>query len=144
MAVDIAPTLAMAAGARIPDTWEGQALSFDPPATERALFFPMQTHFSSHGKRAVALREGKLKYLYFPSKDRPGDPTGTQALFDLSVDPGERHNLADGSEDEWLGRVEDLWKRYGPMAVSSAAGLDRTVLEQLQGLGYVEVKKDEP
>ena len=134
--IDIAPTLASAARAGRPDGWVGERLGFEA-TPERPLFFPFITRFFERGKKAGALREGDLKYVYFPAKDRPGDDTAPQAVFDLARDPGERVNLSEGVPRDWRERMSRLWNQYGPRAESQDSTMDEDIREELKNLGYI-------
>jgi arylsulfatase A-like enzyme len=140
--LDLAPTIALAADAQLPSSWEGVPLSIDG-GEDRELFVPMLTFFTddaSRGQPASALREGSMKFVDYPPEQRHHDPQQGPALFDLSSDPHEEHNLLDGrSDEEWSQRVREYWSRFAPLGETGDAGLDEAALEELERLGYVGV-----
>ena len=141
--LDLAPTIALAADAQLPLSWEGVPLSVIGPSEERAMFVPMLTFFTEEvfrGRPASALREGSLKFVDYPPKQRRNDPQQGPALFDLSSDPHEEHNLLDAqTAEEWSERVREFWSRYAPLSAPDTATLDEAAIEELQRLGYVGV-----
>lgn len=95
-----------------PNPADGQsrwAQLVDParPTTERDLFFHFP-HYYSTTTPASAVRAGDWKLLHYYED-------GHRELYNLAVDPGEQHNLADeeaqrtadlaGRLDRWLGEV---------------------------------------
>ena len=54
-----------------------------------------------------AVRMGRYKTTWIPKPFGPG----TWELFDLSVDPGERHDLAE-KKPELLARLVKAWEDY--------------------------------
>jgi len=110
--LDVAPTLAAAAGAAADPGWEGldllPALTGAAPLAERPAF---AEGLSSGPLRAAAVL-GRLKLMVFNRQERfaPGDELQAHLwqqdlgrlarveLYDLARDPGERHNLAPAAE----------------------------------------------
>ena len=63
------------------------------------------TGWELFGRRAI--RQGDWKALYLPAPYGPG----TWQLYDLSIDPGEVHDLAASRPDK-LADLLELWDRY--------------------------------
>ena len=138
--VDIAPTITRAAGLVTPEAWVGLPLDLEPPTGVRPLFAPMRLRWfdqESTGEKAVALREGSLKYIDFPEGLRRFDPILGPALFDLATDPGETQNLLDPAEaPRWAERASELRARYGPLADATEVQVSEEALRELEKLGY--------
>ena len=138
--VDIAPTITRAVGLATPEAWVGLPLDLEPPTGERPLFAPMRMRWfdqESTGKKAVALREGSLKYIDFPEGLRRFDSISGPALFDLATDPGETQNLLDPAEAlRWAERASELRARYGPLAGATEVQVSEEALRELEKLGY--------
>ena len=158
--VDVAPTILDAIGAPPPSVSEGRSLQ--PMLTgddgDRDAF--AQTYY---GEGLVALRAGRLKYVFKPPYASPGTPrpasdpvlpeAAAEWLFDLGLDPGESTNLVETRAQEaaplrarlqtWLadqerrGRgktAEQPRKDATPMRVLGDPQLQR----QLRALGYLD------
>lgn len=138
--IDVAPTIAAAAGVAPPPTWVGAALGFEASAASRPLFVPMKTLWSSSrrvGEPAASLREGDLKYVAYPADLRRFDEHPGAALFDLASDPGERHNLLDEAGAEaWSRKLEALYDRYPEVQTGGVAEHDEATRAELEKLGY--------
>jgi arylsulfatase A-like enzyme len=86
----------------------------------------------------VAVRNGNYKYIW--DSQHPESPL----LFDLQVDPGEKHNLNPSSNqiiDELHSQVKnvlELKEQTAPRVQSLVPELDENVLDRLRGLGYLE------
>ncbi len=141
--LDLAPTIALAADAPRPASWEGAPLSLEASDDDRPLFVPMLTFFTNdawRGQPASALRSGDLKYIDYPPQQRHHDVHQGPALFDLSLDPHETRNLLDEEDgEEWARRVREYWQRYAPQSGIDTADLDQAALEELRNLGYIGV-----
>jgi arylsulfatase A-like enzyme len=137
--VDVAPTLAAAAGAAVPKQWQGRSLVdgeghvMDVGAEERAVLaglerFPEDRHMESligsRWKLVVSRR------------------TGDRELLDLIEDPGEQSSVAASRPDD-ARRLEQqldrlLAKLPGPPAPPRTHELSETQERQLRRLGYIE------
>lgn len=91
--VDLLPTLAEAAGAPAPEGLDGVSL-LEPVPEGRGLLYAA-LRFEGWG-----VRRGQYKLL----RDYDGVPV---RLFDLQVDPGERHNIA-GGRSSLVGELTQL------------------------------------
>jgi arylsulfatase A-like enzyme len=141
--LDVAPTLAAAAGAAPDPGWEGvdllPALTGAAPLAERPAF---AEGLSSGPLRAAAVL-GRLKLIVFNRQEpfAPGDELqahlwrqdlGRMArveLYDLAHDPGERHNLAaepdgGGTADPAVTAATDPGGGGGAASPSGAAAAD--------------------
>jgi len=141
-AVDVAPTLAQAAGAPIPEGWVGAPLRGEPGPQRRPIFVPMRTYLRKDpersGEPAVSLRNGDLKFVRYPADLRPYDEHPGAALFDLGRDPGERVNLLDEERERSFAReLEALYRRYAEVEGGGTAEYDAALLRELHELGYV-------
>ncbi len=96
-AVDVMPTVLLAAGVAVPEELAGRALqpllsAEASPEWRRYLFTEMSFHTANHYKPQRSVRDDRYKLLLNLA------PRGEQAaveLFDLKSDPGETKNLAD-------------------------------------------------
>jgi arylsulfatase A-like enzyme len=157
--VDVAPTILEAVG--LPPTPAMEGRSLDPllagDAADRDAF--AQTYY---GEGLVALRAGRLKYVFKPPLASPhqvrpaSDPVlpaeSMEWLFDLAADPGETTNLVAThpavaalrtrlqawlAQQEKIGRgktAEQPRKDAAPMRVLGDPQLQR----QLKALGYLD------
>lgn len=82
--VDLAPTMAQLAGAPTPPEWAGRSLLTQLEEEPTSAFAFSETAAGGHG---VMLRKGNLKFMRHEQGNLP-------ELYDLAVDPGERHNRA--------------------------------------------------
>jgi len=88
---DVMPTLAEMAGVRLSDTLDG--ISFLPTLTgegTQAEHEYLYWEFHEKGGR-IAVRKGKWKGVKYNVQKEPGKEI---ELYDLSLDPGETHNVA--------------------------------------------------
>lgn len=108
--LDVAPTLLRAAGAEVPPDLDGSALQdyFTKPdfGAERAVFC---RGLPGHAGGFDMLRRARHKYF----RSQEG---GDELVFDLSSDPGERHNLAADPELEEIRKelsaeMDAVWAR---------------------------------
>ena len=92
--IDVAPTVLELAGATIPAAVDGRSilplLRGGPDAADTELLYEYYWEDAfPHTPTVFALRDARWKYIYYHGVwDRP-------ELFDLEVDPAERHNLVD-------------------------------------------------
>lgn len=137
--VDLAPTLAAAAGAEAPASWMGKPLSVEP-SEGREVFVPMRLRWADPeriGAAAIAIRKGHLKYVSYPAGERVHDAHQGPVLFDLRSDPGETSNLLDEqSARVWSERAEALLERFPQLGETSSFDLDEEALRELEELGY--------
>jgi len=144
--VDVAPTIAAAAGVEPPVTWVGAPLALEAGATARPLFVPMKTLWSNTrrvGEPAASLREGDLKYVAYPSDLRPFDEHPSAALFDLGRDPAERNDLLDeAAAAEWRRKLDALYARYPEVESGGVAEHDEATRAELEKLGYAGGEDD--
>jgi len=82
--VDIAPTILDRLGLPIPESWDGQSLL----APSRQRFTYHQTYFVPN-RFGVLYRDDRELYKFIATPEY-----GTEELYDLRADPGERRNLA--------------------------------------------------
>jgi len=156
---DIAPTLLDYAGLEIPDVMEGESLrpSIDNGETESrpALIELSQISKETGYTQHFALRLGDYKLIVIEerewSKDKPYDLSGAvigkrHALYDLSVDPGEKNDLATQKREiaaRMITTLESLLeeserKRAAFQSASAAreGAIPDDLKESLRGLGY--------
>lgn len=139
--IDVAPTLVEAAGLALPAGWEGLPLSAEAPDGDRLLFTPMRVRWADEERRgelAVAVREGRWKYVDYPAGLRVLDPQEGPRLYDLEADPGETHNLLEGEGyAEWAARAAELWAQHPELEGILPFELGAEARSELRNLGYV-------
>ena len=134
--IDVVPTILTAAGAPLPKTLQGRALSGETEA--RTLYgetFPcpvMQPPECPKGCTAKAIFEWPMKFITSTS--------GRRELFDLSADPDELRNLYI-QQQERATRMDaalNAWKQILPGQTRQNKQVDPEKLKQLKGLGYIQ------
>ena len=134
--LDVSPTILSAAGAPLPEEWQGADLAKSIPATRAA--FAEEDH---EGNIVTSVRKGSMKLI----RAQEGNPRGlpTVELFDVEGDPGEQRNLVEGRDVE----VADLDQEIVAISTGAAdeavesAGdvdMDDATRERLRALGYIE------
>ena len=88
------------------------------------------------GRWVESLRLGPSKFVRYFSHDRS---RGTEALFDLSADPLEKANVADGQPESvaFLGALLESPAFAGRAGAVGQASIDRELAERLRAVGYV-------
>ncbi len=134
--LDIAPTIFVAAGAKIPEEWQGVDLRPGIPAERTA--FAEQDH---EGNVLTAARRGRWKSI----RANAGNPRGLPEieLFDLEVDRAEKKNLADAESAkvaELALGLDEIMAEAASEAVESAGEvkMDDATRDRLRALGYIE------
>jgi len=135
--VDLLPTVLDAAGVKTKDTLPGKSL-LSPNSGDGRKLFAQEDH---QGAVLEAVRVDDWKLIVSRVEDPRGQPD-TQ-LFDLSVDPEEKKNLASLNPDrcEELRKLLEATKVAGPGSASVEAEkveIDSETEEQLRSLGYTE------
>jgi arylsulfatase A-like enzyme len=133
--LDLAPTLARAAGARHPAAWRGTPLALEPGEGSRTIVVP---HFvRDRGDRALCVRDGSLKFIDFPPDGRVSDPVMGPGLFDLGSDNSERTNLwEDADRERWNSFAERFWAEHPELDATDTARPSASVRQDLKDLGY--------
>ncbi len=72
---------------------------------------PRQEMFWELPGRYQAARIGRHKWVSSVPKGNKANATPTEGIFDLSVDPGEQHNLA-GEKPEVLTKIRARFARW--------------------------------
>lgn len=134
--LDLAPTLLQYAGIKPTPELLGQDLG--PVLRGEATLDANRMVFAEtdyEGKQRAVL-QGSLKLLLSPDKSRP------QGLFDLSTDPGEKHDLSKERPQEFE-RLSRALAAYEQQAMAIGKGIPGTrqeltqqTIEQLRALGY--------
>jgi arylsulfatase len=111
---DLAPTFLELAGTVYPETYEGRKVKQPIGKSMLPLLAGKQARIHGDDEAICwefnnhkAVRMGRYKATWIPKPFGPG----TWELFDLSVDPGERHNLAE-KKPELLARLVKAWEEY--------------------------------
>ena len=132
--VDLMPTILDRVGVGLPAGLQGIDLQKIKTSPERTIV--TETHGASHSDMGSrfrhtewALYSGKLKLIY--------STEGSRQLYDLSVDPGEHHNLyrADAPEVAELRTRLLNWSSHTTPRFLDA-GPNTGIEEQLKSLGY--------
>ena len=139
--LDIAPTLAAAAGLGAPETWQGEDL-FAPGAEAgggREWAFSEEDH-EGNVLRSTRTRVWKLILA------NPGNPRGLESteLYRLAADPGEQENLAGADPHrDVLRELHSRTEEIEQLALEASVGavqteMDDATRERLKALGYIE------
>ena len=129
--IDILPTLAAWAGAPVPAGVEGIGLfSTVPPDRVLPSSGVIRGHFQTGADEEF---ESICSVMSWPLKGVMNFETGEAALYDLRSDPGESAPLP---LDSTLTAELDYY-RATPPRVAPPVIFDRTVDENLEGLGYI-------
>ena len=146
--IDIAPTATALLGIDVPPRMEGVDLMdlFGNPTADRGPIFSEATMPFGverpdgawpNGNKPHAVRQGPWKYVRWNYNDH-------EQLFDLSEDPGERHNLlwgtvqpADRERARTLAATLARWRASAqPHSTVYRAGRDADMLRTLNDMGY--------
>ena len=149
-AIDIAPTVLDVAGIPVPPAMRGRSLrgvmeGRVPPDRAHAAFAELED-------RIVSARTERWRYIHNPGNHafpmEGGEtgmvfPIGTRELYDLSLDPGERHNRAADSP-EVVAELEALvldWMAAHDWEEASRRHAEHEipddVRESLEAIGYI-------
>ena len=137
--LDIAPTILQVSGVPRPPQFQGQGLmdllQANPGQAQREVYSEsLYAHYHFGCSPLLGLRVGRYKYIEAPKPE----------LYDLSGDPGEKHNLYAEQKSVALALRERLLKLHSRFAsASSPPGppLDAEAVARLQSLGYVAVSE---
>ncbi|HJP02470.1 MAG TPA: sulfatase [Planctomycetota bacterium] len=136
--LDIAPTIAAAAGIDWPEQWQGELLSILPGPSERPLVCAFLT--PRWQRRATALRAGSIKVMQNPSLEREVlfDPLADTVAHRVDVDPLEERDLWEELDrDRWLGAIDGFWESHGALTDAEGTRIDGALQQQLRDAGYV-------
>jgi arylsulfatase A-like enzyme/Flp pilus assembly protein TadD len=137
--VDVAPTILEVAALPVPPQMQGQSLlriakntpNADQPVYSRSDF--PQRAFGWSGLQSW--RAGKYLYIRAPKPE----------LYDLTVDPGATHNLAQTSKatlDTIAGQLDTFDRRFSDAGgKSTGAQLSSSEMQKLASLGYVGLQQ---
>ena len=143
--IDIAPTIADLAGvAAVPQAYAGRSLASrllgeERHIEERPIWLYRRTYQGSMVSRTWAkgeqfgIREGRWKYILGPSE-------GTEELFDLVADPGEKNNVR-GQHPEVATRFAakvEVWRRLHTREDPEEVGVTPEDRRRLKALGYAD------
>lgn len=130
--IDVAPTIALLAGAERPPGWIGSSLVTSAGAPRSGGSRLAYSEFSH--RPYVALRALDLKLI-------ENTESGAFELYDLALDPAESRNLAGtgrAHEAELREQLANLRARLEPIyAAAGQAEIDPELARQLEALGYV-------
>ena len=163
--IDVVPTILDVLALPVPVEVEGRTLLPLVRGAEQDRPALAQTYYGGEGR--IALRRGRLKYVFTPpedtsrpfhsAEDPPGSPEAREELYDLGVDPGETQDMSRKrvevvqemrhQVEEWLGGQQDRSRRQ--QAREKGIDFDRPdeprrghlrdqgIEQQLRALGYV-------
>ena len=136
--VDVAPTLAEAAGIPVPSGMQGQSLLRIAQATSQAdQPAYARTELPRQDFQCGAMeswRAGKYLYIRAPKPE----------LYDLSADPTASRNLAQTSKatlDTMAAQLQSLDSRLGNESKAAGTGLTSSEMQKLASLGYVGLQQ---
>lgn len=134
--VDVAPSILEAAQIAVPPQMQGQSLlRVAKQGGEQPVY--SRTDFPHRGFGWSALqswRAGKYLYIRAPKPE----------LYDLSADPGAKHNLAQSSKatlDTMASQLTAFDQRLAGQGGTSSTGLSTSEIQKLASLGYVGLQK---
>ena len=138
--IDLAPTLLSLLQVRDGDReFAGSSLVVADADPEREAY----GEGTLYGPEKKFLRGERWKIVLTP----PADSTSKTSvqIFDLAIDPGERHELSVGNPaltDSLTARLVPWIERVGSSRSTSSSGIpggvDASILEQLRALGYIQ------
>ncbi|HWP67334.1 MAG TPA: sulfatase [Candidatus Limnocylindria bacterium] len=140
--MDIAPTVLDALELPIPDAFMGRSLL--PLARESERHDrPVLGGFLSNSERAVVIRHAGFKYVWSPQRSalRQNDGRHVEELYDLRVDPHERHNLAPAGHPRLRSfrRKAERWvNHHAKTPPAPQVEFDPAVAARLRALGYLQ------
>lgn len=134
--VDIAPSILEIAGAPVPSQMPGQSLlRIAKSGTDQPVF--SQSDLPQRGFGWSPLESWRAsKYLYI----RAPHPE----LYDLSVDPGATHNLAQSSKatlDTMASQLDQFDRHFSGDAAKKSSELSSSEMQKLASLGYIGLQK---
>jgi arylsulfatase A-like enzyme len=146
--VDLLPTVLELLGITAPDAQVIQGRSLvpllvggDAPTAPRPAFSAARAVAARHGDRGYEL-DGSRRIQSVRSLDwklirYPGVRDDYLELYDLRVDPNEKHNLA-ASAPQRLAEYTALLEAWSSGDAAGKVDLDPALREQLRELGYLE------
>jgi len=139
--IDVAPTILQATGIAPPDAFQGKSLLelAGGQRPERVADKEIYTRSTQPPRKAVLI-QGRFKLIV--DADGPSeDGDGTVELYDLDVDPHERHDLArqdPGRANALRERLRSLLQGLPSGEAGGFESLSPEDVESLRELGYVE------
>lgn len=138
--IDVAPTVLDVVGLPVPPSFVGRSLApalAGRPGTDTASAEPAFSEV--YPLMASADRQAPTRAVIRDSHKLIVRADGSELVFDLRADPGERAPLADAAERTALRRaLDDFVARVAPDgAASGTTPLDAATRERLRALGYV-------
>jgi choline-sulfatase len=134
--VDVAPTILEIAGVPVPSQMQGQSLLRIAKTSADQPVYAI-SDFPQRGFGWSALESWRVgKYLYIRAP-RP-------ELYDLSVDPGCAHNLAQTSKatlETIAAQLDAFDRRFSDPGNASGTELTSSEMQKLASLGYVGLQK---
>ena len=139
--IDVLPTLLELAGLTPPDDIHGRslvpALATDTPLGLEAYLEAFLRIHSNPRDRRVGWRTAEWKYIYAPE-----NPELPEELYQLTADPGERHNLIETQPEVGLRLRQQIERlQNGPLAANPGQQMsadERRALEKrMADLGYL-------
>ena len=146
--IDIFPTVLELAGLPVPDRVDGASLlplARGHAEEERAAYSGATVYGPK--RESIRYRDWKLVRNLGPHAARGDKPTGpVPELYDLTEDPGERLNVAEGRADvttAYLDLLDEIVSEADaapkpPAASEADPPMDPQLVEQLRSLGYVD------
>jgi len=136
--LDVAPTVLEVAGVPVPRSMHGRSLlpvlrGSETEETAVAELGGMGGPWQTAGRLNIAVRQGNRKVIR--------DGNGRWALYDLSKDPGEQHNLLKSNDKPPAGAVaviEQLRAGIAEPVSATRKAMRPEALEAMKALGYLE------
>jgi len=126
--IDIAPTIASAAGIPADAAWRGEALGADrDPSPRRIYSESMYPRYHFGWSELYALTDGRTRYILAPRDE----------LYDLEKDPAESANLASDRRDVRDAMRSALTPMVQQTSIAGPREISPEDLEKFQALGYI-------
>ena len=131
----VAPSVLEFVNIPVPASFQGKILpglgsKMPPQAPQQIYSESLYSHNHFNTSALISLRVGRYKYIQAPKPE----------FYDLTADPGERHNLyasQRAAAGEYSKRLHDLRERFRPNPTKPSNPIAPEVTARLRSLGYL-------